>query len=255
MSKIHDIFISYSSIDRIYAEKLAHDLRAWGVSVWWDEWEIKVGDSLTTKIQQALTSSSWLAVVLTPNSVNSSWVEKELAAALSREFETRRVVVLPLLFRDCELPAFLYDKKRADFRSSYDAGFKQLLTAIQPPIRPEIVNKLLTEDKIKILAAYTRLADEDKVLYTDHLLDRLSSKSALERRASIYALWALENDLLPVAILQGLRDHSMSVRRQAIFLAGETRNAFYGATVAGLMSDGHPDIRHAARQAYAKINA
>lgn len=255
MSRSHDIFISYSSVDRIYAEKLAHDLRTWGVSVWWDEWEIKVGDSLTTKIQQALTSSAWLAVILTPNSVNSSWVEGELAAALAREFETRKVVVLPLLFRDCQLPAFLHDKKHADFRSSYDTGLKQLLTAIQPPIRPAIVNKLLTEDRMQILAAYSRLADVDKRLYTDHLLDRLSSESTPDRRASIYALWALEDDLLPVAILRGLRDHSTSVRRQAIFLAGETRNAIYRTTVAALMSDGNPDIRHAARQAYAKLGA
>ena len=253
MRKPHDIFISYSSVDRIYAEKLAHDLRAWGVSVWWDKWEIKVGESLSAKIQQALTSAAWLTVILTPNSVNSSWVQGELAAGLTREFESKKVVVLPLLFRDCELPVFLRDKKYADFRSSYGAGLKELLTAIQPPIKPGIVEKLLTEDKMQILAAYSRIAEEDEKLYIDHLLDRLSSESALNRRASIYALWALEDEMLPVALLRGLRDHSTTVRRQAIFLAGETRNPIYKTAVAALMSDGHPDIRHSARQAYAKL--
>jgi hypothetical protein len=250
-----DIFISYSSVDRVYAEKLARELRFWGMKVWWDEWEIRVGDSLTEKIQQGLESAAWLAVVLTPSSIASSWVKVELAAALGRELESREVVVLPLLFRDCDVPIFLRDKKYADFRESFDLGLQQLLQTVRPPLDLNVVNRLLSESKTKILAAYSRINEKDRKLYVDHLVGRLTSESSVDRRSAVYALWAVGADVLPVALVQCLSDSSQSVRRQAVFLMGETRNAIFRQSVAALMSDGNPDIRHAARQADAKLRA
>jgi predicted nucleotide-binding protein len=72
------VFISYSSKDRDFAERLAADLRASGVGVWFDQWEIKVGDSITKKINDGIHDNDYLAVVLSPDSVASDWVRKEL---------------------------------------------------------------------------------------------------------------------------------------------------------------------------------
>jgi predicted nucleotide-binding protein len=72
------VFISYSNKDRDFAEKLAADLRASGVGVWFDQWEIKVGDSITQKINDGIHDNDYLAVVLSPDSVASPWVRKEL---------------------------------------------------------------------------------------------------------------------------------------------------------------------------------
>src|SRR6266852_9776443 len=105
-----DLFISYSSKDRAFAEKLARDLVRFGVRVWWDQGEIKVGDSLNRRIQEGIFNNRWLAVVLSPNSVASPWVERELNAALIEELERRDVFVLPLLHSKCQLPVFLKDK-------------------------------------------------------------------------------------------------------------------------------------------------
>lgn len=44
------LFLSHSSADKTFVEKLAKDLEGVGVNVWFDKWEIKVGDSLTGKI-------------------------------------------------------------------------------------------------------------------------------------------------------------------------------------------------------------
>ena len=132
-----DVFLSYSSQDRRFAERLAGDLVGHGLRVWWDRWEMQVGDSLIAKIQDGIQASSWLAVVLSPTSVASNWVKRELASALADEISTDRVRVLPLLIADCEIPPFLRDKLYADFRASYAAGLELLLRRLAPPLRPE----------------------------------------------------------------------------------------------------------------------
>ena len=47
--------------------------------------------------------------------MRSSWVEKELNAALAIELERKDVFVLPLVIDDCDIPVFLKDKLYADF--------------------------------------------------------------------------------------------------------------------------------------------
>jgi tetratricopeptide (TPR) repeat protein len=124
------VFISYSSFDRTFAEKLSADLRDMGIGVWFDQWEIKVGDSLVEKIAKGIEENDFLAVVLSPASLESNWVNKELRTALYREIEQKSVFVLPILLSNCDLPLFLKEKKYADFRENYEAGLKQILNVI-----------------------------------------------------------------------------------------------------------------------------
>lgn len=126
------VFISYSSADQSFAKKLAHDLDNSGVGVWFDKWEILVGDSIVSKINQGIQKNDFLAVIISPDSISSSWVEKELNAALMRELSERSVVVLPILYRDCDIPPLLIDKRYADFRLNYRSGLNELLQAILP---------------------------------------------------------------------------------------------------------------------------
>mgnify|MGYP000010611815 CR=1 FL=1 len=44
--------------------------------------------------------------------------------------EIKKIIVLPILYRDCELPQLLSDRKYADFRSDYDEGFMALCAAL-----------------------------------------------------------------------------------------------------------------------------
>jgi len=82
-----------------------------------------VGDSLITKIQQGLKDCEYMGVVLTPESVSSPWVEKELEVALTEEIIGSSVIVLPILYKDCDIPGFLKGKVYADFRSPGDFDF------------------------------------------------------------------------------------------------------------------------------------
>jgi TIR domain len=80
---------------------------------------------LITKIEDAITKARFFGVVLSPRSVLSRWVKKELELAMNMELQSDSVVVLPLLLEKCKIPLFLQPKLYADF-SSPDAFAESL---------------------------------------------------------------------------------------------------------------------------------
>ena len=135
-------------------------MRQADVFVWWDEWEIKVGDSIVQKISEGITESAYLAVVLSPASVNSNWVQKELNSALMRQLSAERAItILPLFLEDCKVPAFLQEIKWADFREEYAYGLHELLGAIeQTPPAPKGPQPSLPRNIPKTLGVWARRA-------------------------------------------------------------------------------------------------
>ena len=125
------VFICHSSTDNEFAKALATDLSAAGVQVWYDEFEIKVGHSITQKVNEGLAANDFLAIVLTPAAVSSEWVKRELSSALLTELESRSIVVLPLLLKQCETPPLIKDKRYANFTKNYDTGLADLLEGIR----------------------------------------------------------------------------------------------------------------------------
>lgn len=124
------IFISYSHADKTFVDKLAVKLVKHDAHVWVDMWELNVGDSILNRVQEAIRDSSALLIVLSKASVASEWCKKELSAGLMRELDEKRVVVLPVLVEDCEIPVFLREKMYADFRKDFRSGLKALLEAV-----------------------------------------------------------------------------------------------------------------------------
>ena len=126
-------FISYSPTDAPFVDRLAEDLVAHGVGVWLDRWEIRVGESITDRIQEGLLESDYLLLVLSPSSVNSPWVREELNAARMAQLESRRVVILPVVYQKVAMPPLLKDKRYADCRGKrYDRGVEDLLQVLAP---------------------------------------------------------------------------------------------------------------------------
>ena len=124
------IFLSHASQDKDFVRDLAKDLRTHDVRVWYDEWDIEVGDRIMESIEQGLRKSDFLGIVLTPASVSSDWVRKELDVALMEQLSHREIRVLPILLLDCDIPYVLRDLKYADFRESYEGGMRNLLKAL-----------------------------------------------------------------------------------------------------------------------------
>lgn len=124
------IFISYSQRDKEFADTLAKNLVLLKHHVWMDRWELKVGDSLTERVENALTSSSAVIVIISKNSVDSGWCRRELNAALVREIEEKRSLILPCRIDNCEMPLFLRDKLYADFHTDADKALRDIDCAL-----------------------------------------------------------------------------------------------------------------------------
>lgn len=129
------IFISYSSKDQNFVRNLAADLYDLGNLIWLDEWEIKVGECIVTKVEHGITEADYVVLVLSPNSVISNWVEREWKAKYWDEVERGQIFILPILIEDCEIPSLIKTKKYADFRKSYSVGLVQLAGGINPVIQ------------------------------------------------------------------------------------------------------------------------
>ncbi len=130
--KAHDVFVCHSSIDGKFSRKLAGDLAEKGYAVWFDEFTMLPGDSLYEKIQQGISASSWFIVVLSPDSVTSPWCKRELYNAMEEELERKKVYVVPVLYRDCDVPGFLKEKFWADCRGrNYKQGLELILERLR----------------------------------------------------------------------------------------------------------------------------
>jgi hypothetical protein len=124
------IFISYSHKDKGFVDRLAMQLVQRNVHVWLDRWELSIGDSIVDRIQDAVDGASALLVILSKASTSSEWCKKELSAGLLRELEEKRVVVLPIMLENCDIPIFARGKMYADFRSNFDDGLRAVVEGV-----------------------------------------------------------------------------------------------------------------------------
>lgn len=120
------IFISYSRRDLPFVERLASDLKGNGFEVWYDVSRLRGGARWRTEIQNAIKNSQFVVVVLSPDSVESEWVEREFlfSSNLKRK-------IIPLLYRPCELPLNYLNLNYIDVQGeNYQRNFGALLDAL-----------------------------------------------------------------------------------------------------------------------------
>ena len=73
----YDIFLSHSSKNKAVVRKVAARLKADGVRVWFDEWEIRAGDSIPVRIEEGLERSRVLALFMSAEAFGSDWATLE----------------------------------------------------------------------------------------------------------------------------------------------------------------------------------
>jgi hypothetical protein len=89
-----DFFICHASEDKAeVVEPLAVELASRGAVVWYDRWTLKIGDSLSAKIDEGLASSRYGIVVLSPHFFTKPWPQRELSGLVQREMEGRKVIL------------------------------------------------------------------------------------------------------------------------------------------------------------------
>ena len=98
--EFYSCFISYSTKDQEFAERLYADLQASNVRCWFAPHDIQGGKKIHEQIDEAIRFHDKLLLILSPNSIKSAWVETEIAKARRRELRDSRRVLFPVRLVD-----------------------------------------------------------------------------------------------------------------------------------------------------------
>jgi len=110
----YDVFISHASEDKdAIVSQLAHALKEAGLSVWYDEFELKIGDSLRRKIDKGLANSQFGIVVLSHAFFNKGWPNYELDGLVTRAV-TGEQILLPIWHNISKQEVIKYSPSLAD---------------------------------------------------------------------------------------------------------------------------------------------
>lgn len=103
------VFISHSSSDKKFVRTLKDCLRENGIETFFDEDQLDLGDNLVAKLENALNDTSHLVIILSPTSINSKWVKYELKKAIGNRKTGITQKIIPIKYRECEIPTELND--------------------------------------------------------------------------------------------------------------------------------------------------
>lgn len=143
--KDYDVFISHASEDKeAIVFPLANLLRSVGVKVWYDEFELTVGDSLSKSINIGLARSRFGIVVISPAFLQKNWPEYELRGLTDKELNGQKVI-LPIWHNVSHSAVQKYSPTLADkyALSTEGAATSHLARSLVKVIRPDIHQKFL----------------------------------------------------------------------------------------------------------------
>ena len=171
------VFISHSSTDKKFVRLLKNCLNENCIQTWLDEDQLDLGDSLRSKLDEAIDESSHFVIVLSPASISSNWVLYELEKAIKNSSTGLVNKIIPVKYRECEIPEYLGELLYGDLSnevvlpngnevrflsSGFDKFFLQLVRALK-----NSSNSLSKEEKLRIIK--TMGEDDDEI--DDNVVD------------------------------------------------------------------------------------
>lgn len=130
--KEYDVFISHASEDKNeVARPLAEALRNNGLSVWYDEFELKIGDSLRRKIDKGIANSNFGIIVISRDFINKGWTNYELDGLITRAVNGEQTM-LPIWHNITKQEVINYSPSLADklARSTIDFTVEEIADEI-----------------------------------------------------------------------------------------------------------------------------
>jgi uncharacterized protein YjbI with pentapeptide repeats len=132
-------FISYSTNDQQFANRLWGNLQNANVRCWLATEDLKIGDPFRQRIEESIRLHDKLLLILSEHSVASAWVQDEVEAALERERREKRLVLFPIRIDDAVMDTeqawaasirrtrHIGDFTRWKEHDSYSKAFQRLL--------------------------------------------------------------------------------------------------------------------------------
>jgi hypothetical protein len=136
-------FISYSSQDQEFVDRLHSELQAKGVRCWFAPKDMPIGAKIRDTIDEAIRGNEKVLLVLSEHSISSNWVEKETETAFEEESRRNGIVLFPIRLDNSAMThgrSWIADIRRTrnigDFSKwkeaeRYNAAFARLLRDLQ----------------------------------------------------------------------------------------------------------------------------
>lgn len=136
---LHDVFVCHASEDKDgFVRPLAERLRAHHLEVWYDEFALRVGDSLRQAIDRGLANSRFGIVVLSPAFFRKRWTQRELNGLVAREMHEGRELVLPIWHGVDQAEIIKHSPPLADaYAINSTSGMGNVVAELLKRLRPE----------------------------------------------------------------------------------------------------------------------
>ncbi len=130
----YDVFLSFSAKDTVIAREIWEKLEEHQLEVFWSDNYLKkeLGINWFKKVEEALEQSRHLVVLVTKNSLNSEWVQREYQAFLNSCYKEKSRRLVPLLgheIRISDMPLFM--QQFQSFRLEDTIGVYRLVDLLQ----------------------------------------------------------------------------------------------------------------------------
>ena len=192
-NKTVHVFLSHNSIDKPQVEQMAHRLRAAGIKVWLDKWNLIPGDPWQEGIEEALDECDCCLVFVGKEGIGP-WQNAEMRAAIDDQVSDRRMRVIPVLLPDAErgdpskLPTFLRRNTWVEFRYALDEPetFTRLVAGIKqekPPIEGKLVNSENPYRGLQVFDIEHSRFFFGRSVVVDWLLDEIRPSESRDSRA------------------------------------------------------------------------
>jgi len=172
---------------------LKSDLNENGIDTFVDEDSLEYGDSLKERLKEAINDSSHFIIILTINAIKSDWVKNELNEALSMVDQRMIAKVIPIKYRECEVPASLEKLLYADLSQEIVQVDKDRIAFLSDGYSnflPRLIKTLHSSDKrlnmteIKAMLSETKPTDsqltkKSNEFVTQHKIIRFKDKNVI----------------------------------------------------------------------------
>jgi len=200
------IFISHASADDSFVAELRRELEAHHLPVWVDSRNLRGGDKLAPEIEKAIEEAPKVIVVLSPQTVNSPWVRREIKQALA--VEQRRLAegysVIPLLLPGITVGALGTWFEKEPVAVPIEVGPIGLSAAL--PALLAALGKSLPTDSQPFEEPDAKPVEELVLTLTDPTIDTVDGK----RRARALAMLVYEPAQAGARPVESLRRYSFT---------------------------------------------
>src|SRR4051794_9013811 len=95
-TKLLNVFVSYSRLDRVVVERIVARLKGDGHDIWIDTAQLKPGDNIARAVDAGLAKADAMVVVVSRNSLKSRWIQQEFTAIALQQLSKGERRIIPV---------------------------------------------------------------------------------------------------------------------------------------------------------------